>query len=85
MLVSPGGAMDTMRAAQGVTRGVNVVPMATLSPAHEAHDGLAWSVLEAVLTRAGGTAPDYRESWNWAGIAFTAALVTWTLTNIWSA
>ncbi|MGQ2915754.1 hypothetical protein [Microbacterium aurantiacum] len=32
MLVSPGGAMDTLRAGKGVTRGVNTVRMETLAP-----------------------------------------------------
>ncbi|NYF18304.1 energy-coupling factor transporter transmembrane protein EcfT [Microbacterium sp. AK009] len=82
LLVSPGGAVGTMRANQGVSRGVNVVRMETLAPGHEANPERAASVLQNVCARAGDQPANYIQRWNGAAIVLTLALVAWAATTV---
>lgn len=81
MMVSPGGVLDTMHAAHGVNRGVNVVPMASLTPGHETHPDRATAIVRAVCERAGDVDPEVTRRGNVPEIAVTAALLAWTITT----
>ncbi len=80
MLVSPGGAMDTLRAGKGVTRGVNTVRMETLAPGHDVDEIRGGGALHAMLERAGDRPPAWVQTWNLPGFTLTLALVAWAVT-----
>ncbi|MET2011343.1 hypothetical protein ABXJ56_07315 [Microbacterium chocolatum] len=79
MLVSPGGAMDTLRAGKGVTRGVNTVRMETLAPGHDVDEKRGGGALRTMMERAGDRPPGWVQTWNLPGFALTLALVAWAV------